>query len=88
MNKLHSLGQAIKNIRQDNVSNAYFLYGNDIFMQDYFIEQFKKKKNTSQSYLYYLGYDQSETIFNELSKYQKRSNDLKQTIEFILNRTN
>ena len=67
MNKLHSLGQAIKNIRQDNVSNAYFLYGNDIFMQDYFIEQFKKKKNTSQSYLYYLGYDQSETIFNELS---------------------
>ena len=27
-------------------------------------------------------------IFNELSKYQKRSNDLKQTIEFILNRTN
>ena len=27
-------------------------------------------------------------IFNELSKYQKRSNDLKQPIEFILNRTN
>ena len=27
-------------------------------------------------------------IFNELSKYQKRSNDLKQTIEFILSRTN
>ena len=27
-------------------------------------------------------------VFNELGKYQKRSNDLKQTIEFILNRTN
>ena len=67
MNKLHSLGQAIKNIRQDNFSNAYFLYGNDIFMQDYFIKEFKEKKNASQSYLYYLGYDQSETIFKELS---------------------
>ena len=67
MNKLHSLGQAIKSIRQNNFSNAYFLYGNDIFMQDYFIKEFKNKKNNSQSYLYYLGYDQSETIFNELS---------------------
>ncbi len=67
MNKLHSLGQAIKSIRQNNFSNAYFLYGNDIFMQDYFIKEFQNKKNTSKSYLYYLGYDQSEIIFNELS---------------------
>ena len=66
MNKLFSLGQAIKNIRNNNISNSYFLYGNDIFMQDFFIEEFKKKININ-SYLYYLGYDQEENFFNELS---------------------
>lgn len=66
MNKLFSLGQAIKNIRNNNISNSYFLYGNDIFMQDFFIEEFKKKIKAN-SYLYYLGYDQEEIIFNELS---------------------
>ena len=65
MNKLFSLGQAIKNIRNNNISNSYFLYGNDIFMQDFFIEEFKKKIKAN-SYLYYLGYDQEEIIFNEL----------------------
>ena len=29
-----------------------------------------------------------QNIFNELAKYQKRSNNLRETIEFILNRTN
>ena len=66
MNKLFSLGQAIKNIRNNNISSSYFLYGNDIFMQDFFIEEFKKKININ-SYLYYLGYDQEENFFNELS---------------------
>ena len=66
MKKMFSLGQAVKDIHQNKFSNSYFLYGNDIFMQDFFIEEFKKKKNIS-SYLYYLGYDQEEIIFNELS---------------------
>ena len=66
MNKLFSLGQAIKNIRNNKISSSYFLYGNDIFMQDFFIEEFKKKININ-SYLYYLGYDQEEKIFNEIS---------------------
>ena len=66
MNKLFSLGQAIKNIRNNNISSSYFLYGNDIFMQDFFIEEFKKKININ-SYLYYLGYDQEENFFNEIS---------------------
>jgi len=66
VNKLFSLGQAVKNIRNNNISNSYFLYGNDIFMQDFFIKEFKKKKKIN-SYLYYLGYDQEEIIFNELS---------------------
>ena len=66
MKKMFSLGQAVKDIHKNKFSNSYFLYGNDIFMQDFFIEEFKKKKNIS-SYLYYLGYDQEEIIFNELS---------------------
>jgi len=66
MKKMFSLGQAVKDIHQNKFSNSYFLYGNDIFMQDFFIEEFKKKKKIS-SYLYYLGYDQEEIIFNELS---------------------
>jgi len=66
MNKLFSLGQAIKNIRNNKISSSYFLYGNDIFMQDFFIEEFKKKININ-SYLYYLGYDQEENFFNEIS---------------------
>ena len=37
MKKMLSLGQAIKGVRQKNFSNTYFLYGNDIFIQDLFI---------------------------------------------------
>jgi len=67
MNKLFSLGKVIKDLHRNNFSNAYFLYGDDIFMQDYFIKEFKKIKSASQAYLYYLGYDQPDMIFNELS---------------------
>ncbi len=67
MKKLISLGQAIKKLRQKDFSNSYFLYGNDIFMQDFFINQFQSINSNFESYLYYLGYDQQETIFNELS---------------------
>jgi len=67
MKKLISLGQAVKNLRQKEFSNSYFLYGNDIFMQDFFIKQLQTINSNFQSYLYYLGYDQQETIFNELS---------------------
>ena len=67
MKKMLSLGQAIKGVRQNKFSNTYFLYGNDIFMQDFFIEEFKRSQNNINSYLYYLGYDKEESIFNELS---------------------
>ena len=66
MKKMFSLGQAVKNMRQNKFSNIYFLYGDDIFMQDFFIEEFKKKKNIN-SHLYYAGYDKEDIIFNELS---------------------
>ena len=67
MKKLISLGQAVKDLRQNKISKSYFLYGNDIFMQDFFIKQFQNINSEFESYLYYLGYDQQDTIFNELS---------------------
>ena len=63
MKKMFSLGQAVKDIRRQNFSNSYFLYGNDIFMQDFFIKELKKIKKQSKTYLYYLGYDNQENIF-------------------------
>ena len=39
MKKLLSLGQVVKNMHKNNFSNSYFLYGNDIFMQDFFISE-------------------------------------------------
>ena len=57
MRKLISLGQGIKDIHRKNIASSYFLYGNDIFMQDFFISEFKRVKKTAKSYLYYLGYD-------------------------------
>ena len=67
MNKLISLGQAVKNLRMNNISNSYFLYGNDIYMQDFFISMIKKIMPDSQTYLFHLGYDNQENIFNEIS---------------------
>lgn len=67
MKKLISLGQAVKSLRKKDFSNSYFLYGDDIFMQDFFINQFKIINPNFESYLYYLGYDKQETIFNEIS---------------------
>ena len=55
MNKLISLGQAVKNLRMNNISNSYFLYGNDIYMQDFFISMIKKNIPDSQTYLFHLG---------------------------------
>ena len=63
MNKLISLGQAVKNLRMNNISNSYFLYGNDIYMQDFFISMIKKNIPDSQTYLFHLGYDNQENIF-------------------------
>ena len=67
MRKLISLGQGIKDIYRKNIASSYFLYGNDIFMQDFFISEFKRVKKTAKSYLYYLGYDEQNLIFDELS---------------------
>ena len=67
MKNLISLGQAIKNLRMNNISNSYFLYGNDIYMQDFFINQLKKVTTESHTYLYHLGFDSQENIFNEIS---------------------
>ena len=67
MKKLISLGKAVKDLHQKKISKSYFLCGNDIFMQDFFIQEFQKINPNTQSYLYYIGYDQQDSIFNELS---------------------
>ena len=67
MNKLESLGKAIKDIHKKKINSSYFLYGDDIFMQDFFINEFKKIKKNADSFLYYLGYDQQDSILNQLS---------------------
>ena len=36
-------------------------------MEDFFINEFKIIKDKAESFLYYLGYDQQESIFNQLS---------------------
>ena len=75
MKKLESLGKAIKDIHKNNIHNSYFLYGNDIFMQDFFINEFKNIKKDAECFLYYLGYDQQDSIFDELSNLSIFSNE-------------
>ena len=67
MRKLESLGRVIQDIHKNNIYNSYFLYGNDIFMQDFFINEFKKIKKDAEYFLYYLGYDSQDSIFDQLS---------------------
>ena len=44
MSQLQSLGKTVKDIHKNQIHMSYFLYGDDIFMQDFFINEFKKKK--------------------------------------------
>ncbi len=67
MAKLYTLGKAVKDIQNKKISNSYFLYGDDILLQDFFIKQIKKNKKNAQTFLYYLGYDDPQNIINELS---------------------
>jgi len=75
MKKLNSLGKVIKDIHKNKINSSYFLYGDDIFMQDFFINEFKKVKKNADNFLYYLGYDQQDTIFNQLSNLSLFNND-------------
>ncbi len=75
MNKLESLGKAIKDIHKKKINSSYFLYGDDIFMQDFFINEFKKIKKNADKFLYYLGYDQQDSIFDQLSNLSLFNNE-------------
>ena len=44
MRKLISLGQGIKDIYRKNIASSYFLYGNDIFMQDFLYQNLNESK--------------------------------------------
>ena len=75
MKKLNSLGKVIKDIHKNKINSSYFLYGDDIFMQDFFINEFKKIKKNADNFLYYLGYDQQDYIFNQLSNLSLFNNE-------------
>ena len=75
MQQLQSLGKIVKDIHKSKINKSYFLYGNDIFMQDLFINEFKRIKKNADSFLYYLGYDQQDAIFNELSNLSLFNNE-------------
>ena len=75
MKKLESLGKVIKDIHKEKFHPSYFLYGDDIFMQDFFINKFKKIKKNADSFLYYLGYDQQDSILNQLSNLSLFNNE-------------
>jgi len=75
MKKINSLGKVIKDIHKNKINSSYFLYGDDIFMQDFFINELKKVKKNADNFLYYLGYDQQDTIFNQLSNLSLFNND-------------
>ena len=67
MSQIQSLGQAVKNLNIENLSKSYFLNGDDIFLQDFFINQLKKITKISSIHLFYIGYDKQEDFFNELT---------------------
>ena len=75
MAKLESLGKVIKDIHKNRINSSYFLYGDDIFMQDFFINEFKKIKKNAECFLYYLGYDKQDSIFNQLSNLSLFNNE-------------
>ena len=75
MAKLESLGKVIQDIRKNRINSSYFLYGDDIFMQDFFINEFKKTKKIAECFLYYLGYDKQDSIFNQLSNLSLFNNE-------------
>ena len=66
MSQIQSLAQAVKNLHKENLSKSYFLNGDDIFLQDFFIDQLKKITKISSIHLFYIGYDKQEDFFSEL----------------------
>ena len=69
MNQLQSIGKIIRQFKSGNFNSSYFLYGDDIYLQDFFIESLKKSKNTADVLLFYLGFDNQIDIINELSNF-------------------
>ena len=67
MNQLQSIGKIVKQFKNGNFYNSYFLYGDDIYLQDFFIKNLKKRKNNADVLLFYLGFDNQIDIVNELS---------------------
>ena len=68
-NKKITFGQSIRRIKAGEISPIYSLYGEDSFLEDYFINEiqikFLKNKNAKKSFS--LDQDSNHLLFEELS---------------------
>ena len=62
-----TVGQAIRKINNVEIKPVYFLYGKDIFLQDFFITELCKMKSSLKKNTFHFGIDAEESFFDELS---------------------
>ena len=64
-----SVGQIIRKIQKGDIQPAYALCGNELFLQDFFIDVLKQNflEQSTQSTIYSLGDDNEEKFLSELS---------------------
>ena len=64
---MKTISEVIKNYSHDNIHN-YYLYGEDIFLESFFINQVSKKfiKNDGSKLLYHFNVDNEDIFLNEL----------------------
>tara|TARA_Y100000590_G_scaffold463544_1_gene630567 strand:+ start:265 stop:1257 length:993 start_codon:yes stop_codon:yes gene_type:complete len=68
-NQKNSIGQVIRNIQSNKIDPIYALSGNELFLQDFFIDMLKKYflDDLSQSIIYSIGDDKEDAFLSELS---------------------
>ena len=62
-----TVGQAIRKINNVKIKPVYFLYGKDIFLQDFFINELCKMKLSLKKNIFHFGIDTEASFFDELS---------------------
>ena len=65
---MKTISEAIKNYSNNNFHN-YYLYGDDIFLEKFFINQISKKfiKDEGSKILYHLNVDEEDSFLNDLN---------------------
>ena len=65
---MKTISEAIKNYNSNNFHN-YYLYGDDIFLEKFFINQISKKfiKDEGSKVLYHFNVDEEDSFLNDLN---------------------